>query len=1211
MHNRKKGKHKIIFRLKLRFSLVGCVLTPVLQFVGMATALLTLSVPLFSQASQGTIQGGIFDQTGGAIAGASVTVVDVARGVSRSLTADAAGQYTAVSLNPGTYTVRAEAKGFEALEHNGVLVEVGQNVRVDMVLRPGEENQTLTVTGELPSIDTTDSTLGGAVSNSSINSLPLNGRNFERLLQLRPGVITAPGATSGSSSTNGRRLGADLLLVEGIPQIELTTANTTINGSYKGGGDASNLLPIDAIQEFSTEQNPKAEFGWRDGSVINVGVKSGTNNIHGSAYAFGRDASATDAANFFTGSVTPATLEQFGATAGGPVLKNKLFWFVAFEGLRVDVGNVTSATIPADLGTAAVLNAGTAATSGNLVDVCNFVKTQPGGVNLLSAQLTGLNPATCAITPGSSAVENLFPFEPVAASQAVTIFPGFPSTAPLNNGLFKLDWNLGTHQHLNGMYYISKSNPVSYGQGNILPQWFSLITNDTQMYEGDWTWTPNSTWVNDLRVGYSYSANQLAYGDQANIASNPWPSGYGINTGVTNPLYGGMPNVTISTLSGFFGVGGRTGIRGPDGEVQFSDSVSYLRGKHAFKFGFQFVDAVLDENPYGQAQGVIAFTNLQTFLAGNIKNATILNGDPSVNRRQHWYGGFVQDDWRVSTRVTLNLGLRYEYFGAPAERNNLFGTFNPNVNPATTPAVQQETGSLYTPEKNDVSPRIGVAWDIRGNGKTVLRAGVGLMDSIVAMPSLAPLVPWGANFPSLNIVTTGTFANLHTANPLSFRNPAAQGVVWNQQGPIFPIGSTGPTCSPATPCTTGAPNPNFQLPRSVQWNVDIQRAITNQFTVDVAYVGNHGFREQFSQDLNNPATGAGWDANAISTCLNPVTVPLYSKCAPDTAAEVGPYSATFPYLSYIVRSFPLGFSNYNGLQLTADERVSHGLSFLAGYTYSHALDIWSKNSNGTAMATDPNNIRLDYGSSDNDIRQRFTFSPTYAIPGMKSPAQMLQGWSVSGILVLQSGLPWYADDNKTNDFTGTGENANNFNSTNSGIIGFWNYSGPTSAFKETATPIPCYGVGCPQTLSAAPASILSACQTAAQAPYAGNAQLQQLALASLANNACYIQNGGVLTPPAYGTIGNSSRNTFRAQPYYNVDLSVAKMWTFHERYTAQFRAEFFNLLNRADFGLPNTTDPTAGSSGQFGFASSTPDSSNAVLGSGGPRHIQFGLKLTF
>src|SRR5580704_1948706 len=164
MHNRKKGKHKIIFRLKLRFSLVGCVLTPVLQFVGMATALLTLSVPLFSQASQGTIQGGIFDQTGGAIAGASVTVVDVARGVSRSLTADAAGQYTAVSLNPGIYTVRAEAKGFEALEHNGVLVEVGQNVRVDMVLRPGEENQTLTVTGELPSIDTTDSTLGGAVS---------------------------------------------------------------------------------------------------------------------------------------------------------------------------------------------------------------------------------------------------------------------------------------------------------------------------------------------------------------------------------------------------------------------------------------------------------------------------------------------------------------------------------------------------------------------------------------------------------------------------------------------------------------------------------------------------------------------------------------------------------------------------------------------------------------------------------------------------------------------------------------------------------------------------------------------------------------------------------------------------------------------------------------------------------------------------------------
>ena len=1185
------------------------------QLLSVILVLLVLSLPLFSQSSQGTIQGSVADQSGGVIAGANVTVTDVARGTARNLVADQAGQYTAASLNPGTYTVRVEAKGFKAEEHSGVLVEVGQNIRVDIVLQPGEQTQTITVTGEVPSIDTTDATLGGTVSNQSILALPLNGRNFARLLELRPGVITSPGATSGSSSTNGRRLGADLLMVEGIPQIELTTANTTINGSYKGGGDASSLLPIDAIQEFATQQNPKAEYGWRDGSVVNVGVKSGTNSLHGTAYAFGRDASATDAANAFTHAVTPAEFEQFGATAGGRVIKDKVFWFASFEGLRLNVGNVSSVTVPADAPTGAALTAATAATSNNIVDICNFLKKPGnGGVNGLSAQLAGLgNFATgsagnCTVTAGSSSFENLFPFEPVATSTAVTFFPPFPSTSPLNNGLFKADWNMGPHQHLNGLYYVSKSTANSYGTP-LLAQWFSVIKNNVQLFEGDWTWTPNSTWVNDARFGYSYSANQLAYSDQGNVASNPWPSGYGINTGVTNPLYGGMPNVTIGTISGALGIGGRTGIRGPDGEAQFTESVSYLHGKHSFKFGFQFVDAVLDEDAYGQTQGVIKFRSLLTYLQGSVNTATILNGDPSVNRRQHWYAGFAQDDWRVTSRLTLNLGLRYEYFGAPTERNNLFGTFNPNVNPATTPAVQ-EVGpgqSLYTPEKTDFSPRLGVAWDVRGNGRTVVRAGGGMMDSIVAMPSLTPLVPWGANFPSLGIVTTGSFANLHTPNPLSL---SGSQVTWNQSGPVFPISSVGPTCSLTSPCATGAPNPNFRQPRSAQWNLDIQRAITSSFTLDVAYVGNHGFREQFSQDLNAPPNGAGWDTKAVSACLASAAT-NFNNCKPDTAAEIGPYSTKFPYLNYIVRSRSDYYSNYNGLQVTADERVTHGLSFLAGYTYSHALDLWSKNSNGTAMATDPNNPRLDYGNSDNDIRNRFTFSPTYLIPGIKSPGQMLEGWSVSGILLLQGGLPWFPFDNSTDDFLGNGENKNNFNSTNSGVLQFWNYSGPRSAFTANSTPIPCYGAlgGC-TAFASAPAAIQTACQTAAQAPYAGNAQLQQLALASLANSGCYLQGGGVLTPPAYGTIGNANRNIFRGQPYYNIDVSISKIWHIKERYSAQFRAEFFNVFNRADFAAPSL-DPSAGIGGGFGYATSTPDSGNSVLGSGGPRHIQFGLKLTF
>ena len=312
-------------RLLCRLNRSSSTVKQIVEFLLPLVALLLVSLPLFSQGSFGTIQGGVFDSSGGVIAGAKVTVTDVARGVARNLTTDDAGQYAAPALTAGTYTVRAEARGFNILERSNVLVEVGQNVRVDLTLSPGAQTQTLTVTEEIPTIDTTSATLGGAVSNQAIVALPLNGRNFFHLLELRPGIITAPGGKSGSSSSNGRRTGSDVILVEGLTEFDMTMANSIINGMGEGGGDSSSQLPIDAIQEFNTQQNPPAEYGWRDGSVINVGIKSGTNTLHGSAYAFGRDAAATDAANHFTGVVTPATLEQFGATAGGPRYQGQAF----------------------------------------------------------------------------------------------------------------------------------------------------------------------------------------------------------------------------------------------------------------------------------------------------------------------------------------------------------------------------------------------------------------------------------------------------------------------------------------------------------------------------------------------------------------------------------------------------------------------------------------------------------------------------------------------------------------------------------------------------------------------------------------------------------------------------------------------------------------------------------------------------------------------
>ena len=1224
LHSARPNGHVYTNRLEVAARSLGILLTVFL-----------LCVPLFSQTSQGTIQGTVTDQSGGVVVGATVSVIDVARGVTRALAADSAGEYVAVNVTPGTYTVRAEAKGFRTVEHTGVLVEVGQSIRVDLVVQPGEQTQTITVTGEVPAIDTTDATLGGTVSNQSINALPLNGRNFERLLQLRPGVVTSVGAGTGTSSTNGRRSDQDLLRLEGIAGIADSVGSTLLNASYKGG-DSSSLVSIDAIQEFSTEQNPKAEYGFRNGSTINVGLKSGTNSLHGTAYAFGRDPSATDAANFFTSTVTPATMEQFGATAGGPILKDKLFWFAGYEGLRVTVGSVAVPTMPSSV---AMSNDPTNQLS--MVDACNALNpthvalgVAGNKINPLSAQLAGLNAITCVVTPASSTVENVFPY--LTSTTSNSFAPGFPANLPLNNGLFKADYALGPHHHINGMLFISKSEATSAGATVVLPQWGIGITNNAQQYSGDWTWVPNSTWVNDVRLGYVFIRNLTVPGDQNLIPSNPWPNGYSMNTGVTNPLYGGFPTIKFNSFTGVLGGGSsRTTRRGPQGDVDLVESVSYLRGRHAFKFGFEYLDMLYDGDSFTGAQGVATFSNLQNFLQGIPKSGSITLGDATINARSHWFGGFLQDDWRIQPKITLNLGLRYEYYTPVTERSNHLGNFNPNVNPATTPAIQQfgpgaPLASEWDARLGLLSPRVGVAWDVQGNGKTVVRAGGSLLTSPSVLTPFITSTPFGANFPSINVNNSGTDINLHSpaAVTLACATSVCPGLWnWNLTGvPVFPTAGavvvngvtyTGVTCVPASlgvgsPCQTGGVDPNFRQSYAAEWNLDIQRAITNNLTVDVAYVGNHGFQEETIEDRNQPALGAGWTATAISNCLNPAAVPLYSNCKPNTAAEAGQYTNIFPYLSQIDETTTGDFSNYDALQVTLQARAYRGLSFLAGYAFAHALSELDGNTGGgqDTLPTDKNNLRLNYGNSGNDLRHRFTFSPTYLIPGMKSPGEMLEGWSISGVITVQSGLAWGPGDLTSTDWLGTGEENNG--QIGGGVYQYWNYTGPRSAFSNTGPkPIPCYGGlgGCTLYTSSSYAgtAIQTACQTAAQAPYAGNAQLQSLALAALANGACYIQNGGILTPPAYGTLGNASRGLFAGPNYRNVDFSVSKLWKFKERYSAQFRAEFFNLFNRADFAAPGTDPSSAG----FGYATNTPDSGNPVLGSGGPRHIQFGLKLAF
>jgi len=636
--------------------------------------------------------------------------------------------------------------------------------------------------------------------------------------------------------------------------------------------------------------------------------------------------------------------------------------------------------------------------------------------------------------------------------------------------------------------------------------------------------------------------------------------------------------------------------------------------------------------------------------------------------------------------VTLNLGLRYEYEQSPVERNNYIGGFNPsasttvpgNCNGIPCSPIQQvgpgEPLPLFKPDKKGIMPRLGVAWDVKGNGKTVVRASGSVFRFANGPGYTIGQWPFGANYPFLGINTSGTNVNKFS---ITLTSPPVPGLVsgWQKNGPNNPIFTpptlvvagapgnqngtfTGLSCTfygeaglPANyspvPCATNNIDPNFQVPGAIEWNLGIQRAITNDLTVDVEYVGNRGFDELSALDINQPPLGSGWNSTAYSqlpaATLAALGVPAgglgganlspaayciasattgYNHCFKNgstgaaiaanelaTAPFTNPINGKYPYLSNIIQFGNGMLSRYNALQVTVTQRTSHGLSFIAGYSYAHSLD---ESSAGNAAVGSslmvPNELgyRSTYGNGANDIRHRFTFSPSYAIPGKKSPGQMLQGWSLSGILIAQQGLPWFPNQATSGDFAGTGESGAQPNI--AGAVQMWNYSGPRSAFTSVRPQV-INGVlmsGFPKLTKAL---AMTTCGAAATAPYAGNATLTSLALASLSDNGCYAQNGGILTPPAYGTgEGNSGRDVFRAPDYINVDMSVAKVWTLKERYSAQFRLEFFNLFNRAD-----VTTPGANPASRTGFGCScvTPDSSNPVVGSGGPRHIQFGLKLGF
>jgi hypothetical protein len=1151
---------------------------------------LLICTPAFPQGDTARISGVVTDQSGGNVAKAAVSITDVARGVSQNLTTDSDGAYVAINLLPGTYTVKVEYKGFKTFERKNILLEVGKDVRIDAVLQTGSTNETITITEEIPMVDTTSTTLGGTISNEIINDLPLNGRNYQNLLTLRPGTSVYPGGGPWTQTTNGIRPEDTSYIVDGITNDEAFMGLSVTNAAAVLG-DAATLIPIDAIQEFNTQVNPKAEYGWKPGAITSVGLKSGTNDIHGTAYAFGRSDSF-DARNYFDPVGTPKTpveLEQFGATGGGHIIKDKLFYFGAFEAQRYTVGNALPGHVP----TTAVVPSTTAGPQANGCQVITFEDCTTSIPNAV-ADLVAKTPSF-VVNPLSN---YLLGFYTPNAGQGTFVNLPYPNENSSKNAIGKVDYHINDHNALSGSYFFGNDTIVGMDFFELLAQFRTKVHSRAQTVAGHWAWTPSSNWANEFRGGFTHYLLQIIPDDTT------FP--YKIDTGISNPLLSGIPDIRVGLGAGFFSQLGAfhnfPKIVGPDKVYDFIDQVSYLRGKHAFKFGGELRRDLVHQATYRGGRGRIIFDNLEAFLAGTPASAGFLAGDPTRNISQWLYAGYIQDDWRITKKVTLNLGLRYEFQAVPTEANNLFGNWEPS---AGFEQVGKNISSIYKPDHKNFSPRLGVAWDVTGKGTTVVRVGGSIVYDLLSMSTYMSQQNLQNSATLFGFATVPTAATIFdTACPagcagvgnifttgVTLPGSGPGGLNWlNQTTPIYPSNVTGLVqCGDGIgahpgPCNTFAMNRNFRTPYVENWTLGIQHAFSGKLGLDVSYVGNHAVKLPGVVDLNqpDPATGA---------------VPF---------ATQAPYLALINYLSNFYGS------TYHGLQTTFTARNYHGLDFVAGYTYSHALDDLS--SNWVAfLPQDSSRPLLDHASGDEDIRHRFTLSVTYSLPEWKSRSQLLEGWQLNTIITLQSGQPWNVND-QANNFSTTGEASDR-----------WNFFGKPSDFKSIGpNGIPCFGPGGPP--GACTGAIPQACLAAA-------ASVGPAALATLTGtgsglppnvaptNYCYMVGNSVLIPNAFHAFGNMGRNIFRDTGFHNVDLSVSKSFKFGERMKAQFRVETFNIFNHPNFANPNggtstygqgaTADPSQ--AGAFGCGCSTPDNAafNPVLGSGSNRAIQLGLKFIF
>jgi len=909
-----------------------------------------------AQTFRGAILGTVTDASGAVVSGANVTAKNEGNGLERSTQSAPDGAYSLRELPIGTYTVTVKQTGFQTFVTSGVVVEVASERRVDAALRPGQVSSQVVVSAdEIPLVETTSNTLGGTLRAEEFNDLPVNGRDYMKMLTAIPGANADPSSVNDSPgffgvfSVNGNRGRSNNFLLDGTDMNDGFRNDNAIN---EGGvfGIPATLLPVDAIQEMAILNNTEAEYGRNSGSIVNIVTKSGTNSLHGSVFEYFRN-NALDARNYFNADPAPQNAfhnNQFGGSVGGPIVKDKTFYLLAYEGQRERVGFPAPALVPtqADLATAIADNGGVV----NPI-IQNILNTNPWGP-----------------LPATNGLEEI----------------NAPSTNRLDSLITKIDHHIGLNDVLTGRYYFgdsAQSAPLAIVGGNVLPGFNTVVPTRVQVVSLSYTHVFTPRLLAEFRGGWNRFAETFSAQD-----SSLNPASVGLNTANANftSLDFGLPVISVGSFAGLGA--NKSNPRGRvDSNLQYLNNFSYNLGAHNWKFGFEFRRTSVNQYFDLSRRGKLVFNTLDDFIAGNITGS---GNQTEGNSRRHTYQDsfalYLQDGYRVSHKLTVNYGVRWDYYGVIGERNNLFSILNSANN-----LVQVGTGggpsSLYPKDYNNFSPRVGVAYDLFGSGKTVVRAGYGFAYDAFSQDFFAGQIP----YTSLN---AGPLFNDIGPRPVSY-NVAPIASLTVSLGPCaglqIPVPNSSPAgcADPVFPAAGFGPQDVFTVDQRLRtpyvqnYNLNIEQQLGTRSAVSVAYVGSAGRKLFRFVDLNqgNPTTG---------------TRPLSA--------------AGLPYY-YVLDFLSSAISNYNSLQVRLNTHDFHGLTSTVNYTYSHSIDTASDGQDYAPFQAQPDNsfnIGRERGNSGFDVRQRLSWLWAYKLPSASSMKWLTGGWEVSGVVSLATGMPF-------------------------------------------------------------------------------------------------------------------------------------------------------------------------------------------------------------